>query len=134
MATFDAPNREVCTVRRNSTNTPLQSLVTLNDPVYVEAAQAIARTALHHGPTLERQLIRAFRQCLIRPPTQSEIDALAALYTDAQSRLSGSATDSLKLATDPLGPLPDRIDVTAAAAMTVVSNVLLNLDEMFLKR
>ena len=49
MATFDAPNREVCTMRRSRTNTPLQSLVTLNDPVYVEAAQALARRAIQHA-------------------------------------------------------------------------------------
>lgn len=49
MATFDAPNREVCTVRRTRTNTPLQALVTLNDPVYVEAAQAVARRLVTEG-------------------------------------------------------------------------------------
>ena len=49
MATFDAPNREVCTLRRSRTNTPLQSLVTLNDPVFVEAAQALARRAIQHA-------------------------------------------------------------------------------------
>src|SRR6185436_15203929 len=55
MAAFDAPNREVCTVRRNSTNTPLQSLVTLNDPVFVEAAQALARQAIKYASQSEDQ-------------------------------------------------------------------------------
>ena len=49
MATFDAPNREVCTLRRVRTNTPLQALVTLNDPVYIEAAQALARRIVASG-------------------------------------------------------------------------------------
>ena len=49
MATFDAPNRDICTVRRTRTNTPLQALVTMNDPVYVEAAQALARRAIEKG-------------------------------------------------------------------------------------
>ena len=54
MATFDAPNREVCTVRRDRTNTPLQALVTLNDPVYVEAAQALARRMHGTDWTIDR--------------------------------------------------------------------------------
>ncbi|MCH2201355.1 MAG: DUF1553 domain-containing protein [Fuerstiella sp.] len=134
MATFDAPNREVCTVRRNTTNTPLQSLVTLNDPVYVEAAQSLARNALQRGPSSVEQLTWAFRHCLMRLPTQDEFQTLMTLFDDARSQLSGNFEESLILATDPLGPLPDGINTIDAAAMTVVGNVLLNLDEMFLKR
>src|SRR6185369_1512541 len=65
MATFDAPNREVCTVRRVRTNTPLQALVTLNDPVYVEAAQALARRVVASaGSTPEDRARLGFRLCL----------------------------------------------------------------------
>ena len=134
MAIFDAPSREVCTVRRTSTNTPLQSLVTLNDPVYVEAAQSLARNALQRESSLDEQLTRVFRECLIRKPTQQEVTALTRLFNDVQTRLAGHEEAAIKLATDPLGPLPDGISVSDAAAMMVVGNVLLNLDEMFLKR
>jgi len=134
MATFDAPNREVCTVRRNRTNTPLQSLVTLNDPVYVEVAQSLARNSLQHGKTIEEHVIRAFRRCLLRPPTSDEMSSLVTLFNDARRQLVSNEDEAMKLATDPLGPLPDGLIAVDAAAMTVVANVLLNLDEMFLKR
>ncbi|WP_153559211.1 DUF1553 domain-containing protein [Roseimaritima sediminicola] len=134
MATFDAPNREVCTVRRNSTNTPLQSLVTMNDPVYVEASQSLARMALTASEDLTEQLTLAFRRCVLRTPAAAELDALAALYQDSLEQLQAAPADAVRLATDPLGPLPADTDPATAAAMTVVANVLLNLDEMFLKR
>ena len=134
MATFDAPNREVCTVRRNSTNTPLQSLVTLNDPVYVEAAQALGRVALQQDGSLKDQVSAAFRRCVLRPPTDAELAALVQLYEDSKADFVDKRDDAIKLATEPLGMLPEGIDPINAAAMTVVCNVLLNLDEMFLKR
>jgi len=134
MATFDAPNREVCTIRRNRTNTPLQSLVTLNDPVYVEAAQALARLALAQPGDEQAQIANAFRRCVLRPPGEAELTALVALYRDALAHFADRPAEATKLATDPLGPLPAELKAQQAAAMTVVSNVLLNLDEMFLKR
>jgi len=134
MATFDAPNREVCTVRRNSTNTPLQSLVTLNDPVYVEAAQALARLVMEEESGIEDRVKFGFRRCLLRPPTASEISAMVSLFNDSVKRLGDQPGEAAKLSSDPLGPLPDGMDSVEAAAMTVVCNVILNLDEIFLKR
>ncbi|MCA9084638.1 MAG: DUF1553 domain-containing protein, partial [Planctomycetaceae bacterium] len=134
MAAFDAPNREVCTIRRNRTNTPLQSLVTLNDPVYVEAAQALARLVLQEQKSLDDQITLAFRRCLARPPRASELNTLTALFRDAREGISKQPAEALKLATDPLGALPDVVNVHDAAAMTVVCNILLNLDEIFMKR
>ena len=134
MATFDAPNREVCTLRRTSTNTPLQSLVTLNDPVYVEAAQALARRAIQHASTVADQIAYAFRRCLSREPQANELQSLVHLYEDSHSQLSSRPKGAVKLATRPLGDLPAGMNAVDAASMTVVSNVLLNLDEMFLKR
>src|SRR4029077_4371405 len=68
MATFDAPSRETCTVRRVPPNTPLQAFVTLNDPVYVEAAQALARRIIKEGGATPEERVRfALRLCLCRP-------------------------------------------------------------------
>ena len=134
MATFDAPNREFCTVRRNSTNTPLQSLVTLNDPAYVEAAQSLARLVLQQRSADQGRLTLAFRRCLLRRPSDNELGALVDLLNDARTDLREQPAEAVKLATDPLGKLPEGVDPLDAAAMTVVCNVLLNLDEIFLKR
>lgn len=134
MTTFDAPNREVCTVRRTRTNTPLQSLVTLNDPVYVEAAQALARVALQHADPINNQIAYAFRRCVSRTPQPTELDLLVKLYTDSHATLAAHPDAAMKLATIPLGKLPPHLNAVDAASMTVVGNVLLNLDEMFLKR
>src|SRR4029078_5341891 len=85
MATFDAPNRDVCTLRRNRTNTPLQALVTMNDPVYVEAAQALARR-MTAGATMPADgARRGFRTVLARTPSDQELQRLITLHDDALS-------------------------------------------------
>ena len=136
MATFDAPNREVCTVRRVRTNTPLQALVTLNDPVYIEAAQALGRRALTEGgSTIESRLTHAFRLCVARPPANEELARLAALREQTLAKLAQQPELARKLATDPIGPPPaSQPDLAELAAWTVLGNVLLNLDETLMKR
>jgi mono/diheme cytochrome c family protein len=135
MTTFDAPNRYVCTVNRPRTNTPLQALVTLNDPAFVEAAQALARRTMKEGgATVEEKVRFAFRQCLARPPRDLEVKRLVELYQHAREQYAGDSKEALVMATQPLGPLPAGVEPAEAAAWTVVGNVLLNLDEMFLKR
>lgn len=135
MATFDAPNRDVCVVRRTRTNTPLQALVTMNDPVYVEAAQGLARRMLKDGgPTPAEKIAFGFRVCLARSPSADEVARLVKLYDDAKTTFAASPSKATQFATAPLGPLPKGADVIDAAAWTVVANVLLNLDEMLMKR
>lgn len=134
MAAFDAPNREVCTLKRDRTNTPLQALVTLNDPVYIEAAQALARRVIESGSTKEAQAATAFRRCLARPPHDHELTAILNLYDRAYATYSQQPEAAKQMATNPLGAAPEGSDTVALAAWTVVGNVLLNLDEMFLKR
>ena len=135
MATFDAPNREVCTVRRVRTNTPLQALVTLNDPVYVEAAQALARKIVAEGGATTRdRLVFAFRTCTSRPPRDDELARLSGLYEQTLAKLQPQAEQARKLATEPLGPAPPGTNVAELATWTMVGNVLLNLDEMLMKR
>ena len=134
MATFDAPSREACTVRRIRTNTPLQALVTLNDPVYVEAAQALGRKAAASPGTTAERITLAFRACLCRVPSDRELGVLAKLYDDSKAKFGKDAKKAMELATVPIGPLPKGADATDLAAWTTVANVLLNLDEMFMRR
>lgn len=135
MSAFDAPNRDTCVVRRTRTNTPLQALVTMNDPVYIEAAQALARrTIANGGKTTEERAAFALKACLIRPATEAEVSRLVKLYDDAKAKFVKDAAKAAQFATAPLGPLPKGVDAADAAAWTVVANVILNLDEMLMKR
>ncbi|MDQ3622080.1 MAG: PSD1 and planctomycete cytochrome C domain-containing protein [Verrucomicrobiota bacterium] len=134
MITFDATSREVCTLRRNPTNTPLQALVTLNDPVYVEAAQALARRMASRGPGAEEKLRHGFRLILARPPAETELRRLLELHADATVFYAQDAKKAAELATNPLGPAPPGADLADLAAWTSVANVLLNLDETLMKR
>lgn len=134
MATFDAPNREVCIVRRDRTNTPLQALVTLNDPVYIEAAQSLARLMVTAGSSPEERLRYGFERCVSRSPSHDELQRLVQLYET--SRVNYAADDKLAedMATDPIGAPPEDIEMADLAALTLAANVLLNLDEMLMKR
>ncbi|MEO1524818.1 MAG: DUF1553 domain-containing protein [Planctomycetota bacterium] len=134
MAQFDAPNREVCTVRRIRTNTPLQALVTLNDPVYVEAAQALARQMIAESQDPVRRIEHAYQKALIRNPTEGEVDRLIALANRAAEAYAHSPEEALKMANEPLGGLDESADVIDHAAWSVVANVILNLDELLMKR
>ena len=88
LTTFDAPSREFCTVRRIRTNTPLQALVTLNDPVFVESAQGLARRMMKEGGASDADRVAyGFRLCLSRPPTQAEQERLLQLYRETYTRL-----------------------------------------------
>jgi hypothetical protein len=135
LTTFDAPSREVCTVRRVRTNTPLQALVTLNDPVFVEAAQGLARRMWREGGQTPVERTRfGFQLCLARPPTDAEQTRLLQLRARVLARLREQPDQAVVLATDPLGPLPAEADPAEIAAWTVMGNVLLNLDEMLARK
>jgi mono/diheme cytochrome c family protein len=134
MLVFDGPSREFCTIRRLNTNTPLQALVTLNDTVYVEAAQALARRAVREGgPGVPDRIGRAVRLALARPPRPREVESLAALYERRRAFYRDHPGEASTFAAEPLGPLPNGWDAADLAALTSVCNVILNLDE-FLTR
>ncbi len=135
MSTFDAPNREVCTLRRSRTNTPLQALVTLNDPVYLEAAQALARRIVAEGgDSVDSRIHWAWETCLARTPTPAEQTTAAAFYKKTLDQMTADPADATKLATVPLGPAPAGVDLPVLATWTVFANTLLNLDEVFMRR
>jgi hypothetical protein len=134
MATFDATSRETCTVRRIRTNTPLQAFVTLNDPVYVECAQALARRILKEGGSNAEERARfALSLCLCRPPRSEQVRQVMKLFESEREHYRKDAKAATAMATDPLGPLPQGLDAAEAAAWTVVANVLLNLDAVLMK-
>ncbi|MGA1392222.1 MAG: PSD1 and planctomycete cytochrome C domain-containing protein [Phycisphaerales bacterium] len=133
MATFDAPSREVCVSRRSRTNTPLQALVTLNDPAFVECAQGLARRTLAvEGGDLAR-IDSMMLRTLGRRPTAAEAEELRALVEDLWIDWSSRPLDARRFAEDPIGPLPEGLDPVEAAAWTSAASVLLNLDEFLVK-
>ena len=133
MATFDAPNREVCSLRRPRSNTPLQALVTLNDPVYVEAAQALGRRMAASPGCTSDKIRYGFRACLARAPHEQELQQLISLYESSRSEYDKEPDKSIEIATEPLGKLPEGTKPAEGAAWTIVGNVLLNLDELLMK-
>jgi hypothetical protein len=129
MTTFDAPSRETCTVRRVRTNTPLQAFVTLNDPVFVEAAQALARRIMKEGGASAEERARyGLRLVLGRPASTEQVKRVVALFEEGREHYKKDVKAAVGLATEPLGPLPAGMDSVEAAVWTVVANVLLNLD------
>lgn len=128
---FDAPSREECTADRNRSNTPLQSLVLLNDPTYVEAARAFAERILREGgSTDEARISFAFRRAVSR---DAETDEVAVLKQLLQKHLADYAAEPASveaiLKTGAL-PVSEQTDRTRLAAWTSVARVILNLHEV----
>jgi hypothetical protein len=132
MATFDAPNREVCALRRPRSNTPLQALVTLNDPVFVENAQALGRRMAELPGSRADKARLGFRLCLIRPPAPKELNELTTLFETASADYAKHPDNAKKLVgeskTEDIQQRSDEL-----AAWTAVANVLLNLDETLMR-
>jgi hypothetical protein len=130
MATFDAPSREVCQVKRPRTNTPLQALELLNDVTYVEAARQLAALALElGGSSPDERLSLAFRRALARAPSASELDVLRRGLDRnlAAYRANPAAAEELIRLGD--SPRDKKLDPLLLAAYTSVAGVILNLDE-----
>ena len=131
--TFDAGNREVCMIRRSRTNTPLQAFVTLNDPVFIETHQAMARRVVREARSTSERLSYLFRICLSREPVAHEVTALSQLFTDSLASYRKDLAAATKMATEPLGSAEKDSNIPELAAWTVVSNVVMNLDEFLMR-
>jgi hypothetical protein len=128
LLTVDAPDAVLCCVKRERTNTPLQALTLLNDTVFVECAQALARRVLAEcqGDTAAR-LRYAFRLCTARTPAARELVRLRQLYDDLRELCEADPNGASKLAG---GSVPNGVSVTATAAWVAVARTILNLDEV----
>jgi len=134
---FDAPNGDFSCVRRMRSNTPLQALVSLNETVFVECAQALARNTLQHGGKTDGDRVTyAFRRTLSRAPNPKEKAELLVLLEKQNRRLAEGWVNANEIATgknEAAHDLPAGVTPTQLAAYTVVSRVLLNLDETITK-
>jgi mono/diheme cytochrome c family protein len=137
LQTFDVPNADASCVRRQRSNSPLQALVSLNEPIFVECSQALARKALAEGgKTDEQRITYAFRRTLSRQPQQDEVQELLSLLNKEKQRIADGWVSAGEVAAGTNSVpknLPQGATPTQLAAYTVVSRVLLNLDEAITK-
>jgi hypothetical protein len=132
MKAFDAPTREECTVKRPRSNTPLASLVLLNDPSFVEAARAFAvRIMKQGGSSTEERIVFAFRMATSREPDSVEKQLLAGLFTDALKEAKAEPARAEQLLTVGLAKQPKEIDEIEEVAWTTVARAILNLGETY---
>ena len=130
LAAFDAPDREKCTARRAQTNTPLQALVLMNDPVYVEAARALAqRTLVEAGTGDNTRLTYAFRLATGRDPGRSERGVLRQLLRSRLAAYGRDPASAKRLLAVGDSPANRRLNAAELAAWTTVASAILNLDE-----
>lgn len=137
LQTFDAPNGDVSCVRRARSNTPLQALTTLNEPLFLESARALALRVLREaGDTDDRRITYAFRRCVSRTPTEKEKAEVLAFLGQQTPRLAEGWLNAWELAgISPAASaqLPKGATPAQLAAWTAVARLLLNLDETITK-
>ena len=125
--TFDGPSGEVCVARREVSNSPLQALTLLNDPVFEEAAQALGRMMAARSGSVEDRARLLFRRCVTRPPDPVELEMLVQFYRAQKSRVERKELDAVRIAG------PGDGDPVERAAWTILARGLLNADEAVTK-
>ncbi len=134
MIAFDAPNRSVCVVQREKTNTPLQALVLLNDPQFIEAARVLAQRLQRHDAEDAAQVEQAFRLVCGRRPSHRELELLLTQYHHARNRFDASPESAEELLQVGEYPLDESLDRSKTAALMMVANTIMNFDEAYTKR
>jgi hypothetical protein len=138
MATFDAMSREVCTAKRDVTATPLQSLVLLNDPQFVEAARVLAERLLRppsaHRLDAAARNREAFRRLIGRAPDRDEAAILSRLFDEQRALFAAHPDQAAKLAKVGASPTDPTIPPADLAAMTSVVSAIMNFDEFIVVR
>ncbi|MEM7602783.1 MAG: DUF1553 domain-containing protein [Verrucomicrobiota bacterium] len=129
MSVFDAPSREICTVRRESTNTPLQALALLNGDTYVEAARALAQRLLREQPNASSDSLihEAFVRIVQRPPSSQEMEVARQLYQSESARISDE--ESRRILTVGRLPLDELLPQEKLLGLTMVNRLFFNLSE-----
>jgi hypothetical protein len=133
MAAFDAPDRETCVIRRARTNTPLQALVLLNDPTYVEAARAFAERIMVKSTTDAGRVEQAYQLALCRVPLPEETGVLLKVQQQALKRFVADRAAADKLLAIGHSKRKAGLDSAELASWTMVASMILNLDEAISK-
>jgi hypothetical protein len=134
MTVFDAPDREFCIVRRSTTNTPLQALTLLNDPIFIEAARSLAERAIQEGgSTSATRLAFAFRAATGRVPEGDELAVLVAKFEEMLTAYRTDQDGARALISVGAAIRDNSVAVSERAAYTAVANLILNLDEVITK-
>jgi hypothetical protein len=134
MMTFDATSREVCTVKRDVTSTPLQALVLLNDPQFFEASRVFAERMIKNKDRLEDQIRFGFRLATSRYPKQEELEILVDLYNNQYNFFRKNRDKAYQIISVGEKPRDKNIYSVKTAAMTMVANTLLNHNETYTRR
>jgi hypothetical protein len=131
---MNAPSREVCTVKRERTNTPLQALATLNDPQFVEAARRLAEKTLRDGGASDSQRIDFIaRRVLARPLRDEERAVVERVLTDLRAHYQEAAEEATALISLGETKADEKIEPVLLASYTMVVNKMMNLDEVLNK-
>ena len=134
MLALDAPDRETCTVRRARTNTPLQALILMNDPTYVESARKLAeRTLGAGGPTDDQRLTFVFRLATARTPSESELSVMRTILREQTELYKDKLEQAKQLLSNGDQGWNTELDPCELAAWTIVSSMILNIDETVTK-
>jgi len=134
LTTFDAPDREKCTARRPLTNTPLQALILMNDPTYLEAARRLAQRAMiEAGRDVDSRIGYVFRAATSRAPSTKELRVLRNLFQQQTDRYRRDAKAAVELLGVGESKREAHLDASELAAWTIVSSTILNLDETITK-
>jgi len=129
MLTFDASERAMCTVKRQATSTPLQSLVLLNDPQYIEASRVLAEQVLQTTEAPSEWIKKTFKRVISRLPSEKELELLMEIYDTELARFNVEANNDAKIIGIGASKVDKEIDKSKLAAMTVVASAIFNLDE-----
>jgi hypothetical protein len=130
MTTFDAPSREATCVRRERTNTPMQALLLMNDPQYVEAARGLAVRALRARQTTTERAAYMYRLCTARQANAATIGELSRLFEEQLEAYRSDEAAAKQFIESAGPPVDEHVDAAELAAWTVVANLVLNLDEV----
>jgi hypothetical protein len=129
MLTLDAPERSVCTVKRQATSTPLQALILLNDPTYLEASRHLAADVLEHYPDDRERLKAAFLRIVSRYPDEAELDKLVSFFEQTRAEYQVDPDEAMSLLTVGDSPASQFSDQAAGAALSFTISLIYNLDE-----
>ena len=134
MTAFDAPTRDICVVSRQQTNTPLQALVLLNDPQFVEASRVLAQKVIAIETDPPAQIVLAHRLLTGLKPSPDVLDLLVDLEASEHQRFDKNKENAMDLLSVGEYPLVQGQNRTAVAAMSIVCSTILSFDETIMKR